>query len=291
MKHGAKMLSLLAGSLAFCEPASAVTTDSPSNPYQTIVDRNVFSLKPPPPPPGPEENKPKPVKITLTGITTILGNKRVLMKAPAPPGKPGETPKPEISYILTEGQRDGDVEVLEINDKTGDVKLNNAGTIVTLNIEKDGPKLPATQPPPAVGGAPLPAGAIPAPMPGAAHAAGTPAGGNTGFTMPTRTLRLPSQTGGATPGVATPPGINPMFNPTPIPQTAAQQQQQLANPNVEQQILMMEAQRELSKRNPNLVPPLPPTVLTPGNEEPAPGSGPPGIPTLPRPVGLPPVPQ
>ena len=282
MKHGAKMLSLLAGSLAFCELASAVTTDSPSNPYQTIVDRNVFSLKPPPPPPGPEENKPKPVKITLTGITTILGNKRVLMKAPAPPGKPGETPKPEISYILTEGQRDGDVEVLEINEKTGDVKLNNAGTVVTLNIEKDGPKLPATQPPPA-GGAPTATGAIPAPVPGT-HTITPQAPGNTGFTMPTRTLRLPSQTGGATPGVAT-PGVNPMYTGT--PQSNAQQQ---PTPSVEQQILLMETQRELSKRNPNSFPPLPPTVLTPGNEQPAPSSGPPSLPMPNRP-GFPPVPQ
>jgi hypothetical protein len=287
MKHGAKMLSLLAGTLALCESAGAVTTDSATNPYQTIIDRNVFSLKPPPPPPGPEENKPKPVKITLTGITTILGNKRVLMKAPAPPGKPGEPAKPELSYILTEGQRDGDVEVIEINDKTGDVKLNNAGTVVTLNIEKDGPKLPATQAPP-VGGVPGQPGAVPAPMPGAPHTITPQAGGNTGFTMPTRTLRLPSATGGVAPS-----GVNPMFNPTPI-STAIQQQQaqQQQQPNVslEQQILLMEAQREANKTNPKF-PPLPPTSVTPG-EEPAPGSAtPPSFPTLPRPVGLPPVPQ
>ena len=79
----------------------------------------MFGLKPPPPPPTPEANKPPPPKITLQGITTFVGIKRVLFKVQMPP-KPGDPPKGEQSFILAEGQRDGDIEVLEIDDKPGD---------------------------------------------------------------------------------------------------------------------------------------------------------------------------
>jgi len=165
MKHGGKMLVCIVGGLAFSTAAPAVpvvTSDTSDNPYQSIVDRNVFSLKPPAPPADPAEvNKPTVVKITLTGMTTILGNKRVLMKTAPPPGKPGEGPKSELSYILTEGERQGDIEVLEIDEKGGSVKVNNAGTIQTLTFEKDGAKLPATVAPPPSAPGVLGAPAIP----------------------------------------------------------------------------------------------------------------------------------
>src|ERR1041385_247409 len=116
MKHAGIGTLCMADCLVLCAGAHAVTSDQPANPYQSIVDRNVFALKPPPPPPDPEASKPPPVKITLTGITTILGNKRALMKTPPPPGKPGEPAKQEMSYILTVGQREGDIEVLDIDE-------------------------------------------------------------------------------------------------------------------------------------------------------------------------------
>jgi len=273
------MLILLAGGLALTSRTGAVTATPVENPYQTIVDRNVFSLKPPPPPPSVEDDKPKSVKITLTGITTILGNKRVLMKSPAPAGKPGEPAKPEVSYILTEGERQDDIEVIEIDDKGGNVKLKNAGTIVTLNIDKDGPKLPTTAAP--APGAPGATGVMPPNVPGTRVI--TPqAPGNPGFSMPTRTLRLPPANGGAASSTA-----NPMFNPTPMPQGTQQ-----PTPSLEQQIVSMELQREANRSNPKF-PPLPPTPLTPNGEESAPPT--PGnassFPSLPRPVGLPPIPQ
>src|SRR5690242_1103292 len=115
MKYGGRMLLCMVGGLAFCTATSAITVDS-NNRYESITDRNVFGLKPPPPPPDPEAAKAPPVKITLTGITTIIG-KRALLKTPPPPSKPGETSKGEQSYILAEGQREGDIEVLEIDEK------------------------------------------------------------------------------------------------------------------------------------------------------------------------------
>jgi hypothetical protein len=186
------MLVCMVGGLAFCTAAPAVpvdTSESSDNPYQSIVDRNVFSLKPPAPPADPAEvNKPTVVKITLTGMTTILGNKRVLMKSAPPPGKPGEGPKTEQSYILTEGQREGDIEVLEIDEKAGSVKVNNGGTIQTLTFEKDGAKLPATVAPPSAPGVP---GAIPGlPVTHPGGAVPTAPGTIPSFQLPTRVPRL-----------------------------------------------------------------------------------------------------
>src|SRR5437899_9066182 len=129
-------------SLTLCAGAKAIVANSSANPYQGIVDRNVFGLKPPPPSKGAEPDKPAPPKITLTGITTIFHDKRALMNV-AMPAKPPE-PAKQQSFILAEHQREGDIEVLEIDVKTGDVKVSNFGTVVTLNLEKDGAKLPNT---------------------------------------------------------------------------------------------------------------------------------------------------
>ncbi|HWQ92599.1 MAG TPA: hypothetical protein VN673_13075, partial [Clostridia bacterium] len=142
MTRVGKSLLCGAATLALCAGAPAITAD---NPYKTIVDRNVFGLKDPPPPPAAvDTSKPQPSKITITGITTILGNKRVLLKTAAAPAKPGEQPKGELSYILTEGQRDGDIEVIQIDELAGSAKISNAGVIETLTFEKNGPKLPNT---------------------------------------------------------------------------------------------------------------------------------------------------
>jgi len=67
--------------------------------------------------------------------------KRALFKVQMPP-KPGEPPRGEQSFILAEGQRDGEIEVLEINATAGSefVKVNNFGTIMNLNFENNGIK-------------------------------------------------------------------------------------------------------------------------------------------------------
>ena len=82
----------------------------------------------------------------LTGITTILGNKRALLKVQFPPKPP--QPAKEQSYILTEGQRDGSIEVLEINEKTASVKVDNSGTVMEITFEKPSPTPPASTPRP-----------------------------------------------------------------------------------------------------------------------------------------------
>src|SRR5882724_11471586 len=141
MSDGGRAVVCILAGLLLCTEARSMGADS-ANPYQGIVDRNVFGLKPPPAPPRPEDNKPPAPKITLTGITTILGNKRALMNV-AMPAKPPESAK-QKSFILAEGQRDGDIEVLEIDETSGTVKVDDFGTIMVLDINKDGAKLPAS---------------------------------------------------------------------------------------------------------------------------------------------------
>ncbi len=167
-----------------------------ANPYETITTRNVFGIKPPaPPPPVTPPQVPAP-EIKLQGLTTILGNKLVLFKATIP-AKPPEQPAPkQMSFMLSEGQRDGEIEVLEINDVAGIVKFRNYGVEQTLNMKDNVDKPVVLVVPPSPAGAPgapaptpNPAGTIPAPVP--AGSVTTIGGGQR--TIPTRNIRSSSE--------------------------------------------------------------------------------------------------
>src|SRR5438094_9886998 len=185
MKDHGKTVVCLLSSLMLVTGVKAMPADS-ANPYQGIVDRNVFGLKPPPPPPKTEPDRPPLPPITLTGIITILGNKRALMNVQMPGGK-------LQSFILPEKEREGEIEVLEINEKAGSesVTVNAFGTVTNLTFEKNGAKLASAPPVPMPGN---PVGFVP--QPGAYNPAGAPTPGLK--TIPTRTLRLPAS--GTTPG-------------------------------------------------------------------------------------------
>lgn len=247
--------------------------------YQPIPERNLFALK------APQQvtNEPTPPqlpKLLLTGITTILGDRRALMKVQPQAMKPGDLAK-EQSLILSEGQREGAIEVLAIDENAGSVKVNNSGTVVTLTFEKDGAKLPSTPPPPGVPpglpatngpqttgfrpGFPPPASmnANPAvrgliPRNGVAPAPAVTPPANTGAVSPpgaTADTALPP-TGGSTPAIpaqALPADLTP-----------------------EEQTIVLELQRQANQQNSSF-PPLPPTVLTPGGGNataPIPGANP-----------------
>jgi hypothetical protein len=101
-------------------------------PYQAIVKRNAFNLKPV------QEQRsevavPAP-KFELFGITTILGDKRALIKAQFP-GSPESLPV-ERSLILIQGQSDGEVEALEVDERRGSVKLRYAGMVYSVAFEE-----------------------------------------------------------------------------------------------------------------------------------------------------------
>lgn len=310
MKHGEKMLLCMVAGLALCMAANAVTSDSSGTPYQGIVERNVFGLKAPPPPPDPEANKPPPPKILLQGITTILGNKRALFKVAMPP-KAGEPAKGEQSFILVEGQRDGDIEVLEIDAVAGTVKVNNYGTITSLNFKDNGITPPAA---PAPGALPNPAGFMPKP----AGNVFTPPGG--AQPIPTaRPMRLPglpgaaasSASAGATPvyasGAPAYPGSVPVnagglslpgFGAASSAGSPASQAQQTtaALPSAEVQAVLLEAQRQRYRNEGNPLANLLPSTalsreLTPAASGNPAGTTTPKPSTQPGPPGFPPMPQ
>jgi hypothetical protein len=103
----------------------------------------VFHLRPAPIASHPAVQKPLP-RVHLTGITTILRGKRALLKVEFPP-KPFERAARQESYILTEGQHAGPIEVLAINEKQEQVTLDDAGTITNITFEKI-PVTPARPP-------------------------------------------------------------------------------------------------------------------------------------------------
>ena len=145
MRHRKKTLVCLAAGVAL-GITPAITAER-STPYQGIVQRNLFGLTPPPPLRDVEAaNRPQPSKITLTGITTISGRKLVLMKTAPRAPKNGEQPKTEEFLILAVGERQDEVEVLEIDEVAGTVKVNNAGTVETVSFDKNG--VPPGAPPP-----------------------------------------------------------------------------------------------------------------------------------------------
>ena len=162
------MVGFLAA-LAYCGTAIAITEGSADHPYKQIAVRNLFALKDPPPLLVPLPIKPQP-KIVLAGIIGGFGPTRALMRG-TPPAKPGEQPR-EQSYTLAVGERDGDVEVVEINEKLRTVKVKVAGMEVPLdfvstpvgggNSGQTAPTVPASAPlkPPT-----LPGPIVPQPQP------------------------------------------------------------------------------------------------------------------------------
>jgi len=105
---------------------------NPNNPYGSIATRNVFGLNPPTPAVVDTPQGPPPPKITLTGITTILGPTEALYKVSGVP-QPGKPPKDE-SYILQEGQGQDGVVVQHIDMAKGIVTFNNNGVVQEIPL-------------------------------------------------------------------------------------------------------------------------------------------------------------
>jgi hypothetical protein len=131
MRTPAKIFLCFLGGFALSastRAATVATAESSNHPYQNIPATNVFRLKSPaqpepvPPPPPPQ--------ITLQGFTTIPGRAHVLFKVMMP-AKPPE-PAKEIAYVLSEGEREGEIRVLEINEQAGTAKFINHGVEQTL---------------------------------------------------------------------------------------------------------------------------------------------------------------
>jgi hypothetical protein len=129
MKRVGKIAIWLATGLVLSAGARADSVASAGNPYTPIVARNVFGLNPASAETAPSDPPPK---ITANGIMSVFGKLQVLFKV-AGTGKPGQ-PAKDRSYILSEGQRQDDIEVLQIDDKTNLVTFNNHGTVQEIPL-------------------------------------------------------------------------------------------------------------------------------------------------------------
>jgi hypothetical protein len=184
--------------------------------------------------------------------------------------------------MLTQGQREGEIEVLDIDITGGSVKVSSYGAITNLTFEKNGVKGSSGA------GGPLPVvAAIPAP-----NSAATFTPGGSSFPgvkgIPPRMIRTvqPGQPGaeGSSPAAVFTPGstINTSagglnFTPGSTPTAQAQQADNLTP---EQREVLLEANHlaDLQKGDPKASL-YPPSYLNPTrNLSPAPGTGTPGVP-------------
>jgi hypothetical protein len=127
MKKNWKMAAFVVGVLLLTASARAAGSVAKSNPYSVIAQHNVFGLIPPPPPTDVSAEAASPPDIILNGIMNVFGSKYALFKLTADKGK---------NYLLGEGQSDGEIELLSVDDRAGAIKVKNHGVIQTIALAK-----------------------------------------------------------------------------------------------------------------------------------------------------------
>jgi hypothetical protein len=126
----------LLGTFVLCAHVHAATATARSNPYaKAIVGRNVFSLNRATLPTIVDPPLPPPPLIILQGLTNINRRRQVLFKV-----QKSGAPAREISCVLSEGERQGEIAVLEIDEQSGTVKFNNHGIEQTLKLKNNLPQ-------------------------------------------------------------------------------------------------------------------------------------------------------
>jgi hypothetical protein len=258
-------LALALGSFLLSTAVRADVTEALDQRYQVIIDRNAFGLKPPPPIGTIQTNQPPPpVNIKLTGITRDFAGVKAWMVIPAQPG-PGKTSNPQY-LTIPEHEKQGDIEVLEINEKEGTVKILNTGTPVELNFKENGMPTPAAMPVP---GIPINPRGVPGalPAPGIVPAHGTPppaiktaaAPANMSPDMAAR-YGLQSATPSSDSAIHTIPARNVRTAPI---ETQTQAAETPVDPVVQR--VLMEAQKKQAEHQGIAFPPLPPLPGNPGH--------------------------
>jgi hypothetical protein len=224
MKRLGPIAVCLAGGLVLNISVRASDVVVSGNPYTPIVVRNVFGLNPPVATTTAWPGDPL-IKIMPNGIMSVLGHWQVLFKAGnTRPGQPAR----EDSYVLSEGQRQDDIEVVHIDAVAGRVTFNNHGILQDIPL----PNAPTMSPPATARNSPTPVKTI---RPEDRYL------NNVGLDQPLDTM--------------TPEERNVI---------EAHQLQSRANLPVDQRIIMIEAQRAyLKSRNDPAADLLPPTALTP----------------------------
>lgn len=259
----------------------AAHADVPGNPYGQIIERNPFGLKPLPPkeaeapPPAP----PPPLAVVkVTGITSILSSKRVLLEITPAPGKALLKP------ILSEGERVETVEVLSINVEKNEVTIRNGSVVTNMALASatNSPSGPGPGPGSPLGG--LATGGAPTQTsPGAGS---TPGGFGRGGIMVAGGGGGGSSSGGASPNpaVGTTAAAGDVSSSASGAAAVAEGLRQIPSRNMraglgstgvgsigaggtgaplsrEEQAVMIEVNRELNRSSPRRLPPLPPTPL------------------------------
>jgi hypothetical protein len=190
-----------------------------ANPYAPIVTRNVFALVPIPVNTGPEVPADPPPKITPNGIMTIFGKLQVLFKVSE--NLPGQPPKDD-SFVMSEGDRQDDIEVQKIDEKAAVITFNNHGVVQELPLVATTAAIPS---PSGLGRPALPYGRF---NPNNR----VPLGYNSPYSRP------PDNPANAIPTPAPPP----VTDAAPSAPVAPAEPAQPAMP-LEQQVIMIEAQR------------------------------------------------
>ena len=251
---------IIAITLLFAADGRAQDVATSENPYAGIVSRNIFGLLPIPtnnPDQGPPAEPPP--KITPNGIMTIFGKLQALFKV-ASKAKPGQ-PAKDDSYVLAEGERQDEIEVVKINQADGIVTFDNHGTVQELPLVAANPTTPGTAP-----GGVMPAGrgfkpAInprPAAMPAALR------GGAPGMNMNAGNPGIGANASGPDAGGNNlqPSGSQPPNNIEDQVMNAAREMAIIEQNRIDTQPLVDQG----------LMPPLPPTLLTPPDARAADGS-------------------
>jgi hypothetical protein len=252
MKRLGKIVVCLASGLVLNAGARADDGVLPNNPYAPIVVRNVFDLNPPPPADAGQPADPPP-KITPNGIMSIFGQLQVLFKV-AGTAKPGQPAKDE-SYILSEGQRQDEIEVIQIDEKNSLVTFNNHGIVQELPLVKA--NVPAVNTPTSAPGGLVPTQNFTAPN-GENSGRGRLGGRSPGGPGAARNRGLGG--GSSASPTATVPTSGGFSSQTTTPQSQD-------NLTAEEQIILMEVSRAATQKQveAGTLPPIPPTPLTPAD--------------------------
>ena len=138
---GRRLIFVFAG-IALSFTATVLASDTRDEPYYEIANRNAFGIKAPPlktvESPQPAELR---RKVSLVGITTILGRKIAFLTVIS-----SERAGLRESLVLVEGQTQDGIEVKEIDEKAGTVKVINHGQEQTLDFDQNSaPTLHATK--------------------------------------------------------------------------------------------------------------------------------------------------
>jgi hypothetical protein len=266
MKALFKSVCPIAALLAVSGLCLSARADIDTERFQTIPERNVFGLREPPPPVQTNSvPEPKPSNVKLTGFTSILSPPRALIMVQEPGNK-------NSSYVLREGQREGSILVKSINLEKGEVRISNGPNEELLTFEAHGIK-------PTIAAAPQPAAALDRAAVAQARdaAAQARAGGRTPGSAPNAAAAaqirsrygLGTQDGPATPNI--PP--RQIRGRTIGNQNTQSSQSGIAPPGIDEQIILIEANRMINQESRIPMPPLPPTPLTPQIDQSDPNIG------------------